>query len=266
MMRDVTLGQYFPGKSILHRLDPRMKIVLLVAFIVLIFCTGNYFSLAFTAVIVALTVLLSGVPTKMYLKSVKTIVFIVIFTSVLNLLYGTGDVLWSWGFLKITTGGIRNAVFVTVRIISLILVSSGLTFATSPTDLTDALERLLKPLGFFKIRVHEIAMMMTIALRFIPTLLEETDKIMQAQKARGADMESGGIIKRVKALVPILVPLFVSAFRRAYDLATAMECRCYQGGSGRTRMKSLHMTAIDYKAAVFMVIVACGVILLNIFL
>lgn len=213
----------------------------------------------------ALTVLLSGVPTKMYLKSVKTIVFIVIFTSVLNLLYGTGDVLWSWGFLKITTGGIRNAVFVTVRIISLILVSSGLTFTTSPTDLTDALERLLKPLGFFKIRVHEIAMMMTIALRFIPTLLEETDKIMQAQKARGADMESGGIVKRVKALVPILVPLFVSAFRRAYDLATAMECRCYQGGSGRTRMKSLHMTAIDYKAAVFMVIVACGVILLNIF-
>ena len=192
--------------------------------------------------------------------------FIVIFTSVLNLLYGTGDVLWSWGFLKITTGGIRNAVFVTMRIISLILVSSGLTFTTSPTDLTDALERLLKPLGFFKIRVHEIAMMMTIALRFIPTLLEETDKIMQAQKARGADMESGGIVKRVKALVPILVPLFVSAFRRAYDLATAMECRCYQGGSGRTRMKSLHMTAIDYKAAVFMVIVACGVILLNIFL
>ena len=214
----------------------------------------------------ALTVLLSGVPTKMYLKSVKTIVFIVIFTSVLNLLYGTGDVLWSWGFLKITTGGIRNAVFVTVRIISLILVSSGLTFTTSPTDLTDALERLLKPLGFFKIRVHEIAMMMTIALRFIPTLLEETDKIMQAQKARGADMESGGIVKRVKALVPILVPLFVSAFRRAYDLATAMECRCYQGGSGRTRMKSLHMTAIDYKAAAFMVFVACGVILLNIFL
>ena len=266
MMRDVTLGQYFPGKSILHRLDPRMKIVLLVDSIVLIFCTGNYFSLAFTAVIVALTVLLSGVPTKMYLKSVKTIVFIVIFTSVLNLLYGTGDVLWSWGFLKITTGGIRNAVFVTVRIISLILVSSGLTFTTSPTDLTDALERLLKPLGFFKIRVHEIAMMMTIALRFIPTLLEETDKIMQAQKARGADMESGGIVNRVKALVPILVPLFVSAFRRAYDLATAMECRCYQGGSGRTRMKSLHMTAIDYKAAVFMVIVACGVILLNIFL
>ena len=266
MMRDVTLGQYFPGKSILHRLDPRMKIVLLVAFIVVIFCTGNYFSLAFTAVIVALTVLLSGVPTKMYLKSVKTIVFIVIFTSVLNLLYGTGDVLWSWGFLKITTGGIRNAVFVTVRIISLILVSSGVTFTTSPTDLTDALERLLRPLGFFKIRVHEIAMMMTIALRFIPTLLEETDKIMQAQKARGADMESGGIIKRVKALVPILVPLFVSAFRRAYDLATAMECRCYQGGSGRTRMKSLHMTAIDYKVAVFMVFVACGVILLNIFL
>ena len=266
MMRDVTLGQYFPGKSILHRLDPRMKIVLLVAFIVLIFCTGNYFSLAFTAVIVALSVLLSCVLTMMYLKSVKTIVFIVIFTSVLNLLYGTGDVLWSWGFLKITTGGIRNAVFVTVRIISLILVSSGLTFTTSPTDLTDALERLLKPLGFFKIRVHEIAMMMTIALRFIPTLLEETDKIMQAQKARGADMESGGIVKRVKALVPILVPLFVSAFRRAYDLATAMECRCYQGGSGRTRMKSLHMTAIDYKAAAFMVFVACGEILLNIFL
>lgn len=266
MMRDVTLGQFFPGKSILHRLDPRMKIILLVAFIVLIFCTGNYFSLAFIAVIVAMTVLISGVPTKMYLKSVKTIVFIVIFTSVLNLLYGTGDVLWSWGFLKITTGGIRNAIFVTVRIISLILVSSGLTFTTSPTDLTDALERLLKPLGIFKIQVHEIAMMMTIALRFIPTLLEETDKIMQAQKARGADMESGGIVKRVKALVPVLVPLFVSAFRRAYDLATAMECRCYHGGSGRTRMKSLHMGAIDVKAAAVMFFIVCGVVLLNIFL
>ena len=250
MMRDVTLGQYFPGKSILHRLDPRMKIVLLVAFIVLIFCTGNYFSLAFTAVIVALTVLLSGVPTKMYLKSVKTIVFIVIFTSVLNLLYGTGDVLWSWGFLKITTGGIRNAVFVTMRIISLILVSSGLTFTTSPTDLTDALERLLKPLGFFKIRVHEIAMMMTIALRFIPTLLEETDKIMKAQQARGADFESGNIFHRAKQLIPILVPLFISAFRIAQDMAMAMEARCYNGGDKRTRMTSMKYKKADAVAGI----------------
>lgn len=166
-------------------------------------------------------------------------------TSVLNLFYGSGDILVQWGFLTIRTGGVINCIFIAVRIISLILFSSVLTFTTSPTDLTDALERIMKPLKVFHVKVHEIAMMMTIALRFVPTLLEETDKIMSAQKARGADMESGGAIQRAKALIPILIPLFVSSFRRAYELAMAMECRCYRGGEGRTKMKSLHMTTLD---------------------
>lgn len=265
MVRDVTLGQYFPGKSLIHKTDPRAKIVLLIAFIVLIFCTFNYVALALTAVATAFVILSSGVPVKMYLKSLKVIIVIVLITSVLNLFYGTGEPIWQWWVLKLTWDGINRAVFVTVRIICLILVTSSLTFTTSPTDLTDALERLLKPLKVFHIKVHEIAMMMTIALRFIPTLLEETDKIMQAQKARGADMESGNIIQRVKALIPVLIPLFVSSFRRAYELAMAMECRCYQGGDGRTRMKILHMHTRDYIMIGATVALLAGVILCNIF-
>ena len=168
--------------------------------------------------------------------------------------------------MKVTLAGINNAIFVAVRIASLIIISSVLTFTTSPTDLTDALERLMKPLNHLHVKVHEIAMMMTIALRFVPTLLEETDKIMSAQKARGADMESGNLIQRIKALIPVLIPLFVSAFRRAYDLATAMECRCYQGGDGRTRMKSLHFSRLDAFAAVASVLILTGVVLCNVFL
>lgn len=243
-----------------------MKVVLLIASIVIIFCTFNYVSLALTTLFVIAVVLMSGVPFKLYLKSLKMIIFIVIFTSVLNLFYGAGEPLWQFGFLKITADGIKNSVFVSVRIISLILISSSLTFTTSPTDLTDALERLMKPLKIFHIHVGEIAMMMTIALRFIPTLLEETDKIMQAQKARGADMESGGFMQRVKALIPILIPLFVSAFRRAYELATAMECRCYQGGDGRTRMKKLTLCAHDFMCMAAVIILIAAVILCNIFL
>lgn len=264
-MRDVTLGQFFPGKSIMHRLDPRVKIVLLLALIVLIFCTFNYISLAITTLTVFLIVLLSGVPVKLYLKSLKMVIFIVIFTSVINLFYGAGDPVWQFGFLKITAAGIQNTVNVCFRITSLVLASTSLTFTTSPTDLTDAIERLMKPLNLIGVKVHEIAMMMTIALRFIPTLLEETDKIMQAQKARGADMESGNIIQRIKALIPVLIPLFVSAFRRAYDLATAMECRCYNGGQGRTRMKSLHMQSLDIWAILCFLLITTGVVLCNIF-
>ncbi|MBQ1991644.1 MAG: energy-coupling factor transporter transmembrane protein EcfT, partial [Clostridia bacterium] len=245
MIKDITLGQFFPGNSIIHRLDPRVKILLIVAFIVILFLTSNFISLAFMTVTVFAIMLLTKIPVKMYFKGLKSIIFILIFTSVLNIFYGTGEPLWQFGFLKITLAGINRAIFVTVRIIALILTSSVLTYTTSPTDLTDALERLMKPLTIFHIKVHEIAMMMTIALRFVPTLLEETDKIMNAQKSRGADMESGGIIKRVKAMVPILVPLFVSAFNRAYELAVAMECRCYRGGNGRTRMKTLNITKKD---------------------
>lgn len=265
-MRDITLGQYFPADSVIHRLDPRVKILSLIAYIVLIFCTFNFASLAFLAAVVLLIVLLSKVPLKMYLKSLKVIIVIVAITSLLNLFYGTGEPIFQWGFIKVTWDGVKNAIFVCVRIICLILFSSVLTFTTSPTDLTDALERLMKPLTIFHIKVHEIAMMMTIALRFVPTLLEETDKIMAAQKARGADMESGSLITRIKALVPILVPLFVSAFRRAYELAVAMECRCYRGGEGRTRMKQLRLAKRDYISIVFTLLVIAGVILMNTFL
>lgn len=266
MLKDVTLGQFLPGTSPVHRLDPRAKILLLIAVIVFIFITGNYFSLALVGLFVLSVMLLTKIPIKMYLKSMKMILFIVLFTGIINLFYGKGEPIFEIGFIKITEAGINNAIFVSVRIAFLIITSSILTFTTSPTDLTDAIERLLKPLTIFHIRVHEVAMMMTIALRFVPTLLEETDKIMSAQKARGADMNSGNLINRIKALIPVLIPLFVSAFRRAYDLATAMECRCYQGGSGRTRMKSLHYSKIDVFALIACAVLLSGVILCNIFL
>ena len=266
MVRDVAFGQYFPGKSIIHRLDPRAKIVMLIAYLVICFCTFNYVSLALTAAFTIFFILLSGIPVKFYFKSLKVIIFIVILTSLLNLYYGTGDPIWQWGILKITVNGINRAFFITIRIICLILSSSCLTFTTSPTELTDAIERLLRPLEKIHFPVHELAMMMSLALRFVPTLLEETDKIMQAQKARGADMDSGNFLKRVKALIPILIPLFVSAFRRAYDIAVAMECRCYRGGSGRTRMKSLHMGKTDVISLVVLALVVGGVILCNIFI
>lgn len=265
-MRDITLGQYFPSNGILHKLDARVKILFLVAFIVLIFCSFNFYALGLVALFTAATVVLSKVPVKMFLKSLKTIILIVLITSVLNLFYGGGEPIAQWWIFSITLDGIFNAIFVTVRIICLVVVSSALTFTTSPTDMTDALERLMKPLTVFHISVHEIAMMMTIALRFVPTLLEETDKIMSAQKARGADMESGNLIKRIKALIPVLVPLFVSSFRRAYDLAMAMECRCYRGGKGRTRLKEMHLSRRDAVATGVMLILTAGVVLCDIFL
>ncbi len=262
-MRDVTLGQFFPSKSIIHRVDPRVKILLLITFITLIFCTFNYFSLALVVLAVISIMLLSRVPIKMYLKSLKVIIIVVLITSAINLFSYPSDPVFQWWVIKISVEGINNAVFVAVRIISLILISSVLTFTTSPTDLTDALERLMKPLKVFHVKVHEIAMMMTIALRFVPTLLEETDKIMAAQKSRGADMESGNLITRIKALIPVLVPLFVSAFRRAYDLAVAMECRCYQGGSGRTRMKQLRISKRDVFSIITVCLIIVGVVLCN---
>ena len=266
MVRDVAFGQYFPTKSVIHRLDPRGKILMFIAYIVIIFCTFNYVSLGITTALTVLFLVLSKISPKFYFKSLKVILIIVIFTSLLNLFYGSGEPLWQWWILKITVNGINRAVFVTVRIICLILASSCLTFTTSPTELTDAIERLMKPLQVVRFPVHEVAMMMSLALRFVPTLLEETDKIMQAQKARGADMESGNLIKRVKALIPILIPLFVSAFRRAYDVATAMECRCYRGGTGRTRMKQIHMSARDIIAFILVALVIGGVIVCNILL
>lgn len=266
MIGDITLGQYYPAKGILHRLDPRIKVLLLMASIVLIFCTFNFYALGIVTALVIASVIMSKVPLKLYLKSMKAIIFVILLTAVLNLFYGAGEPIFEWWVFRITRAGIHNSIFIAVRIVLLVMLSSTLTFTTSPTDLTDALERLMKPLGIFKIKTHEIAMMMTIALRFVPTLLEETDKIMSAQKARGADMESGNILNRIKALIPILIPLFVSAFRRAYELAMAMECRCYQGGSGRTRMKQLHMGARDAVAIIIIALVTAGVVLCNIFL
>ena len=265
MVRDITLGQFFPGKSLMHRLDPRAKLLLVLGIIVFIFVAGNFLGLAVIFSLVVFGMATSGISIGRYLKSLKVVLLVILITSLFNLFYGGGEPLVEWGFLKITMQGIRNCIFIAVRIITLVLASSVLTFTTSPTQLTDALERLLSPLQIFRIKVHEIAMMMTIALRFIPTLLEETDKIRNAQKARGADLESGGVFQRVKALIPILVPLFVSSFRRAYDLAMAMECRCYNGGKGRTKMKVLHFAARDIAAFAVTGCACAGVVLLRIF-
>jgi energy-coupling factor transport system permease protein len=267
MVRDITLGQYFPGKSFVHRLDPRIKIILTFVYIVFIFIANNFPGLLIVVGLVLGTMLLSGVPVSQYMRSLKGVLFVILFTSLLNLFYGGGPVVFRLGFITITQGGIINFIFIGIRIVSLILFSSVLTFTTSPTELTDALERIMKPLKVFRvIPVHEIAMMMTIALRFVPTLLEETDKIMSAQKARGADMESGGLMQRIRALIPVLIPLFVSSFRRAYDLAMAMECRCYHGGEGRTKMKSLHMTGLDTVAISITIVICTGVVLCAVFL
>ena len=264
MISDITLGQYFPAKSVLHRADPRMKICLTIFVIVLIFTSQNFFSLGLVVAGVAAAMVLSKIPIRLYLKSLKAILILVIFTSVLNIFYGTGEPLWQWGIFRVTLNGILNSIFVSVRIVILILTTSILTFTTSPTPLTDAIERLLRPLAKLHVPVHEFAMMMTIALRFVPTLLEETDKIMSAQKARGADMESGGLMQRIKALVPVLIPLFVSAFRRAYDLATAMESRCYHGGEGRTKMKILKLGQTDWLILGTVLLFFAGYLALNI--
>lgn len=264
MLRDITIGQFFPGDSIIHRLDPRFKIVITLIYIIMLFSGGGFVCLAIGAVYTFTAIILSRIPLKMFLKSIKPILPFLLITAVLNLLLVTsGDVLWKWKFIKITTEGVNISIFMVVRIVLLIMGSSLLTYTTSPITLTDAIERLLSPLKKLKFPVHELAMMMSIALRFIPTLIEETDKIISAQKARGADFDSGGLVHRAKALLPILVPLFVSAFRRADELATAMECRCYNGGEGRTRMKVLTMGRNDYIALALWVLILAGAIVLT---
>ncbi len=256
MLKDITLGQYFPGDSILHRLDPRIKLALTMLYIVALFMAKFVFSYAVMLLFLTAAVAVSGISPRIVVKGMKPLVFIIIFTAVLNIFYTQGEtVLWSWKIFTITREGIVLAAFTALRILMLITGTFVLlTYTTSPIALTDALERLMRPLGLIKVPVHELAMMMTIALRFIPTLIDETDKIMNAQKARGADFESGNIFRRARALVPLLIPLFVSAIRRAEELATAMECRCYHGGEGRTRMKQLHLTTLDI--AVFSVCLA----------
>ena len=250
MLRDITIGQHFPGNSLVHRFDPRLKLVLTIAYIVLLFAASNPLGLALSILFLAAMYKVAKIPGKMILKSLKPILPIVIFTAVLNLFFvsGEGEPLVHIWFLTIYAEGVRYAVLMAVRVMALIAGTSLLTYTTSPIVLTDAIEQLLKPLGKLHFPVHELAMMMSIALRFIPTLIEETDKIMNAQKARGAQLDTGKMTDRVKALVPVLIPLFISAFRRADELAMAMEARCYHGGTNRTRMRILHVQAIDWAA------------------
>ncbi len=267
MLKDITLGQYFPVESILHRLDPRVKIVGTMLFIIMLFIGNSIWTLVLGFLFVIMAQILSHIPVKMIWKSIRPILPILAFTAVLNLfLIDDGKTLWEWYFLKITEGGITTSIFMMVRIVLLIVGSSLLTYTTSPILLTDAIESLMSPLKKIKFPVHEMAMMMSIALRFIPTLLEETDKIMAAQKARGAALDHGKLMERVKALVPILIPLFVSAFRRAEELATAMECRCYRGGEGRTRLRKLKAAPMDYAALGICIAFLAAAIILNIVL
>ena len=248
MLRDITIGQHFPGNSLVHRFDPRLKLVLTVAYIVLLFAASNPLGLTLSILFLGVMYKVAKIPVKMIGKSLKPILPIVLFTAVLNLFFvsGEGDPLVHFWFLTIYAEGVRYAVLMAVRVMALIAGTSLLTYTTSPIVLTDAIEQLLKPLGKLHFPVHELAMMMSIALRFIPTLIEETDKIMNAQKARGAQLDTGKMTDRVKALVPVLIPLFISAFRRADELAMAMECRCYRGGDGRTRLKVLRCARQDY--------------------
>ncbi len=247
MLKDITLGQYFPGNSLIHRLDPRTKLIFLIVYIVALFTAVNWISYGVMLVFLAFCIAVSTIPLKSIVRGMKPLVIIILFTAVLNVFFTEGKtVLWQWKSLRITQEGIVRALFMSARILMLITGTFLLTYTTSPIALTDGIESLLNPLKAIRLPVHELAMMMSIALRFVPTLIEETDKIISAQKARGADFESGNVLHRVKALVPILVPLFISAFRRADDLATAMECRCYQGGTGRTKMKLLRYKRRDY--------------------
>lgn len=266
MLKDITFGQYYDGGSVIHKTDPRIKILLMILVIVFIFLVKTALSLLFCVFCVAFIMLISNVPIKMYLKNMKAILPVLIFTALINMFYsGNGKVLFDWWIFHLTTGGLYRALFMASRIALLIFVSSTLTYTTTPNDLTDAIESLLTPLKFIGLRsaVHILAMMMTIALRFIPTLIEEAEKIMNAQKARGADLESGGLISRVKALVPILIPLLISSVRRAYELAEAMECRCYNGGEGKTRMKRMKLGYRDLCVSIFAVAICGGILFLN---
>ena len=261
MLKDITIGQFFPGDSLIHRLDPRFKIIITLIFIVMLFIGDSVWCLVLGAVFTVMAVLMSKIPVKMFAKSIKPLLPFLLITALLNLFFVTsGEVCWQWKFIKITTGGINISLFMIVRIVLLISGSSLLTYTTSPITLTDAIERLLSPLKKLKFPVHELAMMMSIALRFIPTLIEETDRIMAAQKARGAELDSGKLMARVKNMISIMLPLFVSAFRRADELASAMECRCYNGGEGRTRLRQLKAAPRDF-AALAVTVIFLGVII-----
>lgn len=252
MIRDITIGQYYPRDSFIHKLDPRTKIIGTFIYIISLFIFRKFIPYLVVFGFLGLVIKTSEVPLKHILKGLKSIMFLLIFAVVFNIFLTPGDILWKWGFLKVTRQGLETAGFMAIRLVLLIMGSSLMTFTTTPNHLTDGLEKIMNPLKKIKVPVHEISMMMSIALRFIPILLEETDKIMKAQMARGADFESGNLIKKAKSLVPLLVPLFVSAFRRANDLAMAMEARCYHGGEGRTKMKPLQYHKQDGVAYVIL--------------
>ena len=262
---DITIGQYFPGESAVHRLDPRTKLTLTMAYLVMLFAARNALALGVGVAFVLIAYPASGVSLRLILRSVKPVLPIIIFTAVFNVFFVSGEVIWQLWFLSVTAEGVRTAAYMCVRILCLIAGSALLTYTTSPIALTDGIELLFSPLKKIGAPVHEVAMMMTIALRFIPTLIEETEKIMAAQKARGADLESGNIFQRIRAMLPILIPLFVSAFRRAEELALAMECRCYHGGEGRTRMRVLRLSGVDAAATAFVAACFGAVIAANIF-
>ena len=261
MLRDITLGQYFPGKSWIHKLDPRIKIIATLLFIIELFIVDNFIGFLIAGIVLGILIAVSKVPVSYIMRGLKPILLILIFTFALNRFMVDGRILWQWKFLKITAEGLEVAVFMAIRLVLLLMGSSMLTLCTRPLALTDGIERLLSPFKKIGLPAHDIAMMMTIALRFIPTLLEEADKIMKAQQARGADFESGGLMKRAKSLIPILVPLFVGAFRIAQDLAMAMEARCYRGGENRTRMNEMKFRKRDYAAIVMMVLFLAVIII-----
>ena len=264
MLKDITLGQFFPGDSFIHRLDPRTKLIMVVVYIVSLFLASSWAAYGLVFAFLGMCIGISSIPLKSITRGLKPVILIVVFTGILNLFFtpGTHEIVNIYGF-SLTWEAVERAAQMILRIMLLITGTFLLTYTTSPIALTDGLERLMKPLKVIKFPVHELSMMMCIALRFIPTLIEETDKIMSAQKARGADFESGSLMDRAKALIPILVPLFISAFRRADELAVAMECRCYQGGEGRTKLKQLHYTRLDFTAYGAGLLLTVGVVFLG---
>jgi len=269
LLKDITFGQYFDTSSPVHKMDPRAKILLTVFLIVFLFIAKNFYALIFMAVFIFLVLALTRVPFRIYIKNLKAILPVIIFTALINMFYGGGGKeIFSFWIFTLNTGGISKAVFMALRIVLLILLSSVLTYTTSPNDLTDAIERIFSFLTVFGLKnaVHTLAMMMTIALRFIPTLIEEAEKIMNAQKARGADLESGNLFERIRSLIPILIPLLISSVMRAYQLAEAMECRCYNGGEGRVRMKQLRFGGVDFIAFFVSLVTCTAIIFINIFL
>ncbi len=266
MLKDITLGQFFPGDTVVHRLDPRTKILIMIAYIVITFCVQSFIGYIALALFIVMCIALSKIPPVFVIKGLKPIMVFIVITGLFNLFLTNGTVIWQWGFLKITKEGIRFSAFMVLRLVFLILGTSLLTLTTSPISLTDGLDRLLGPLSKIGVPVHELSMMMSIALRFIPTLMRETDKIMKAQAARGADFESGNLLRRAKAMIPILIPLFISAFRRADELATAMECRCYGVCAERTSLHLLKMEKRDFYAGIFTLVLCVTVVLINRFL